>query len=668
MADTRYWATLPPDELAGAVWTRIRDWRRYHNATGMAEKAAKGHRYYYGRTDDGSTSSHLTSGGQRKDLVRHVVNGLRPLVQRSISMMLSGASEMVPVAANSDAAAREQAIVSKGILEHEHREQDVEELRREALTIAMVMGEAYRAILWDAAEGEPTMLDPDTGQPAAFAGEFRNILCTPFDVYRDAGFRSPRRMPWVCFRDWQSRYELAAKYPEKAQEILAVRNEERIEDGEALMDVRWRLHERLAESDAIPVYHFYHLDSRACPGGVAFVMLNEGCWLTHGPNPYDGLPLHRLTPEGIIGTTLGYSNVFDALGLEDMASGLYSAVATNTNRFSLGTVIRKKGDGLQQSQLANGALALEVNEGKEPTPMQYPATPPDTFEHLDRLKKVLMEALGLNETAMGNPPFSGMAAQALYLLDAKAQEYQDGLAQGLRRFDAACATAELRILKAFAKDERMAVVAGKAKSWMLKAFTGESLSAVDRINVEPVKATSRNLAGKFGLLELLAQFGVQLKPEQIIDLANTGQLESQFEHEQANVLRIKAENEMLQEGKRPAVLLPRTHWLDIPEHLALLSSPSVEERPEVVQAVLDTVSEKMAAWRSMPPDLLALLGGPPPPMPPGMVPMGPGGEVLPPEAMPPQGAPEAGPSAGAPPPGTSEDVLAAQEMTPPNAA
>lgn len=664
MSDARYWATLEPDNLAGAVWTRIRDWRRYYNATGMAEKAAKGHRYYYGRTDDGASSSHLNASGPRRDLVRHVVNGLRPLVQRSVAMLLAGDAEMTPVASNSDAKAREQAIAAKGILEHEHREQDVEALRRELLTVAMVMGEAYRAILWDANEGEPTRIDPDTQQPAAWAGGFRNIVCNPFDVYRDAGFRSHRQLPWVCFRDWQNRYELAAKHPEKAGLILAMRQDERMEDGEALMDVRWRLHERLAESDAIPVYHFFHLDSRACPGGVAFTFVSEGCWLTHGPNPYDGLPLHRLTPDGVIGTTLGYTNVFDALGVEDMLSGLYSAVATNTSRFSLGTIIRKKGDGLQQSQLANGALALEVNEGKEPVAMEYPATPPDTFEHLDRLRKVSMESLGLNETAMGSPPFSGMAAQALYLLDAKASEYQDGLAQGLRRFDAACATAELRILKAFAKDERMAVVAGKAKSWMLKSFTGDDMSAVDLIMVEPVKDTSRNRAGKFGIAELMAQFGVQLKPEHIIDLVNTGQLESQFEHEQANVLRIKAENELLGEGKRPPVLMARTHWLDIPEHLALLSSPDVVERPEVVDAVLATVSEKLEAWRTMPPDLLALLGGPPPPMPAGMVPMGPGGE-LPPEAMP-QEAPAGAPPGAAPPPGTAEAVLG--EATPPNAA
>lgn len=672
MADTRYWATLPPDELAPAVMRHIRDWRRYFNTSGLAEKAAKGHRYYYGRSDSGDASSHLAAGGERKDLVRHIVNGIRPLVQRSIGMLLSGAPEMKPVAANSDAEAREQAIVSKGILEHVHREQEVDALRREALTAAMVMGEGARAILWDANKGEPTIMGQD-GQPAAYAGDFHNIVLTAFDIYRDPGFRSLTALPWVAFREFVNRYELAALYPEKADRILAISSEEKIEDGDTLIDVRWRLSERLVETDAVCVYHFFHRDTRACPSGRAMLLMNEGLWLTEGPNPYDGLPVHPLAPDRVLGTTLGYTNVYDALGVEDMSHALHSAMATNANRFGLGTVIRYKGDGLEESRLANGALAISVNAAdKKPEPLQYPSTPPEVYAYADRLAKLEMQGLGLNETAMGTPPFSGMAAQAMALMDSKAEEYQDALAKGLTAFDAACATAEIRILKVFANDPRNAVIAGKAKSWMLKSFTGEDLRAVDRIAVEPVRPGSASMAFKFGLLEMMANFGVQLRPEQIIDLAQTGQMESQFEHEETNLLRIKRENEMLAEGQKPTVLLARTHWLDIPEHLAILNSPEMEEKPEVVQAVLDTVQEKLEAWRTMPPDLLSLLGGPTPPappMPPGMPGMLPPG--APPDVgmPPPGGPPPEGPPAGAPPSPAPQPGTAAQLFNqPPSAA
>lgn len=658
MPDLRYWATLSPDELAPKVMERVRAWRRYFNTSGMAAKAQKGHRYHYGTTDGGDSSSHLGVGGPRKDFVKVAVNGVRPLVQRTVAMLLAGAPEMKPVAANSDSEAREQAIASKGILEHIHREQSVDALRRQTLLTAMVMSEGFRAILWDANEGEPTAVDPDTNEPAERAGDFRNEVLTPFDVYRDPGYRDWRRLPWVAFRLWENRYELAARYPEKAADIIGLPSQETLEEG--LIDVRWRADGALVESDAVPVYYFFHRDSRSCKGGRALVLVADRIWLTDGQNPYDGLPVHRLTPEDVIGTSLGYTNVFDALGLSDILDGLHSATTTNEVRWGVPTLVTVKGGGLTSHMLASGALNLEVNSREHmPTMLEAPRKTPESAAYMDRLARLQMTMLGLNETAMGMPPFSGMAAAAMSLLDGKAGEYMDGLAHALRAHDAECATAELRILKAFAADERMAVIEGKASNWMLKSFKGSSLAAVDRIAVEPVKATSRNQAGKFALLELLAQFGVQLKPEQVIDLANTGQMESMFEHEQANLLRIKAENEGLLEGRAPTVLAARTHWLDIPEHLSLLSSPAVEERPEVVDAVLATVEAKLEAWRTMAPDLLALLGGPPAPLPPGMVPMGPDGMPLPPEAMgpPPGGAPPGPPPPQAPPPGTAEQLL-----------
>lgn len=57
----------------------------------------------------------------------------------------------------------------------------------------------------------------------------------------------------------------------------------------------------------------------------------------------------------------------------------------------------------------------------------------------------------------------------------------------------------------------------------------------------------------------------------------------------------------------------QTHWLDIPEYLSVLSTPESLENPQVVSAVLEVVQEKLNLWRTMDPDLLALLGGPPPP-------------------------------------------------------
>jgi hypothetical protein len=86
-----------------------------------------------------------------------------------------------------------------------------------------------------------------------------------------------------------------------------------------------------------------------------------------------------------------------------------------------------------------------------------------------------------------------------------------------------------------------------------------------------------------------------------------------------------------QEHIRP--LITDTHWLDIPEALSVLATPSARERPEVTRAVSEYVHLKLAMWRQMDPAIILLLGGTPAPMP------GAGGGV------PTLGSGEAGPGA-----------------------
>ena len=82
MSDLTYWAALPPDELGKRAMDKVRAFRRWFSSTGYASKALKGWRMANGWTDAGETSSRLQAGGERQQLVKAVINGLRPLRQR----------------------------------------------------------------------------------------------------------------------------------------------------------------------------------------------------------------------------------------------------------------------------------------------------------------------------------------------------------------------------------------------------------------------------------------------------------------------------------------------------------------------------------------------------------------------------------------------------------
>ena len=161
------------------------------------------------------------------------------------------------------------------------------------------------------------------------------------------------------------------------------------------------------------------------------------------------------------------------------------------------------------------------------------------------------------------------------------------------------------------------------------------------------------------MADMLLERGLINTPDEYLTVKATGRLEKLTEFKDRNLLRLQAEKEMLMQGiGLPPVdpvateeamladpsalpvfvddgqphLLPTvvdTPWLDIAEYAAVLASPEARTKPEVVEAVTGAIQFKVQQWRAMPPEVIAALGGMPPP-PPGMLPgEGPEGQDLP---------------------------------------
>jgi hypothetical protein len=244
-------------------------------------------------------------------------------------------------------------------------------------------------------------------------------------------------------------------------------------------------------------------------------------------------------------------------------------------------------------------------------------------------------------------------------LQAQAIQFHSGLQKGFQRLREQVRTANIELLKRYANSKRVALIAGKATGYMRREFTADDLRDIDRVTVEAINPALRTMAGKKAVADELLQRGMLQTPNQYILLLTTGKLEPLFEGEEANLMRIRRNKELLQAGiglppvatgpdgmplVDPATGLAQfaddgaqhvrplktdTHWLDIPEYLAVLAMPDARERPEVVQAVTGVVEYQLALWRSMDPALVAVLKGqpapalaapPPPPAPPGPTP------------------------------------------------
>ena len=105
---------------------------------------------------------------------------------------------------------------------------------------------------------------------------------------------------------------------------------------------------------------------------------------------------------------------------------------------------------------------------------------------------------------------------------------------------------------------------------------------------------------------------------------------------------IAQENELLQIGQNPPILITDDPVLHIQGHKQLLDSPEARKDPTVVRAVLSHIQGHINDSQTADPSLYAILGYPPPP-PPMMPPMMPGQGQPPP----PQGSPSPAPSMNA---------------------
>jgi hypothetical protein len=661
---TTYWAAEPAERLAPHLMGKFDDWRKYFRESGHAGKALNGHKYFHGWDRLHQSAAALAIGGDAREYLRVVINEMRNKVQWTLGMLSARVPTMQPIAANSNSGAKKETLIAKQVLEHMHRMHQIRPLHARVRKVAFLMSEAFRLCLWDGARGDVTQvrLNDATGlpEPAAYEGDFLNWVLSPFDVARDPTCREWAAVPWAICRVPDNKWDLAARYPEKAAQILSLSATNSVLTGHAAEEDRLGAHLATPLSgDQVWVYHFFHKATPALPQGRAFTCLSASVWLGEPTgNPYAGLPCIRMAPDNVEGTTLGDTNVFDALGLSDSLNILHSTILTGHARWGLGAFGLPKDSGVALDSLGNGSPVVEFSGPTVPGALQTPQTDPAMEKTIQRLDAAQLRSFGLNETAVGQLPFAGMPSSLVAQLIEKAYQYQDTFNEAAIQFESDAATHELDTLKAFAQEPRVYEVASDSKQWMVREFSASDLSGVSRVAFEPTPAAANSLAGKQMRLETMAmlrQAGVDLSPAEINEFFDTGQLPSRYEAEQSLLIMIEEAKEGLRRARylpaTPALpgVLPAPPQVD-PEALPLLAVgmrtweyiPRLMElfneqhEPAVYEATLAAVGECVRVWQSTPPELLALLGAPPLPAPPQQPGMAPEGEMqAPAQAEPP---------------------------------
>lgn len=615
MADSNiYFANKDPKELAGDLLRRSQSFYSYLYKNEYLSKVADNWRFYYGLFQNSMELGHKISyGGEQGELVNCPVNEFGNIAQHIYTMITSNRPVMEARAVNTDAKSLSQAYLANGVLDYYMREKGLEDALKSATEMAIVLGSGFIKMEWNAMAGEAFDFDPDTGE-YNYQGDIEFTNLSPFDVVFD-GTRETYNPDWVLIRSWKNKHDLAAKYPEKAEEILAINSKSD--------DKIYRLSMYTNdESDDIPVYEFFHKKTEAVKEGKYFLFVGDDVDLIPPiPLPYETLPVFRMAPRNIMGTPYGYTPMFDIYPLQEALNALYSTFMTNLNAFGVQSIWVPDGSNLSMTSLDGG---LNIMKGSEkPEAIQLTATPPELFKAIELITKEIETISAINSVTRGQPEASLKSGNALALVQSMAIQYISGLQQSYVKLIEQVGTQLINNLKRFAKAPRIAAIVGKYNKTLLKEFTGDDLSAINRVIVDVGNPLSRTTAGRVQMAEQMLQMNLLKTPQEYFQVINTGKLDSAFEGDLHELFLIKQENEKMMEGQQPLVSPIDQHRVHINEHRGVLADSDLRQNPEIVRVVMEHIQMHLDALRNTDPDLLMLVGEQPLPPPAPAVPPAP---------------------------------------------
>lgn len=622
----QYFATLPADECASEVMKRVDNFYEFMRTAGIFDRLRRCYRAYYGMSNNasGSNSWTLSAAGEQGELTLTRVNHLRNLGQHLLTLTTSQRPAMQPVATNTDHKSIAQTTLASGLLDYYYREKRVERVLKAATETAIVLGEGYVKVEWDVGAGEefgaeePPEVGPD-GVPLApvvrRTGDVKFSNLSPLDVCKDPYADSNADISHVIVRSFANKHDLAARYQEKAEKILALDTKSDGSDRLVVGPVA-------VETDLIPVFEFLHGKTAAVPEGRQMILLADDLVLFDGPLPYRSLPVYRIAPGDILGSPYGYTSLFDILGIQEAYDALYSAVITNQTTLAVQNVITPEGSNITASNLPGALNVLTYNsKAGKPEPLTLLQTPAEVFSFLLQMSKDMETLSNVNSVVRGNPEqaLKDGSGAALALIQAQAIQAANGLQSSYTQLLEDVGTAIINLLRDFASVPRVAMIAGRSNKSLMREFTGDDLNQVNRVIVESVNPLSKTAAGRLQLAELYVKQGWIKTPEQLEMVQATGKLEPLTEGVHAELMLIRAENEKLAQGEPVTVIATDAHLTHIKEHRVVGASIEARGNPEVMKALLDHMQEHIAALKVVDPALLGALGeqslAAPPPMP-----------------------------------------------------
>lgn len=614
--NTTYFVNKEANDRARIILQKSEDWYNALNTSGYYDKLRTMWHAYHGTHFNNGESHKITFGGEQGELTQIAVNHLRNIATNIINMVTATRPAMQCRAVNTDYKSYVQTKLGNGLLDYYLRDHRLENYFKNAVEMAVVLASGYVKLAWNATAGDEVEWNDELNIPI-HQGDLEFDNGDPLAVYFDI-HREDTKHDWFTFRSFKNRFDLAAKYPEFADEILSLPTKDKLERFMGLTTSK-------DDTDLVPVFEFYHNRTDAVPDGLYHLFLSETITLLESPMPYRRLPIYSIMPNKYLGTPFGYTPLFDILPLQDATNSLYSTILTNQMAFGVQNIVVPQGSNLNVTELAGGLNMIEVNmaNGQSIQPLNLTNTPKEIFDFIKMLETAMETISGVNPVTRGNPPASLTSGTALALVQSMSLQFISGLQQAYVAMQEDVGTGIINTLKDHANTKRVAAIVGKANRTELKEFVGDDLSGIDRVIVDIGNPLANTTAGKMEIAKDLLQMQAIKTYEQYMTVLTTGKLDDLMEDTVSELFLIKDENELLMDGSQQVMaMMTDEHALHIKEHKVVLADPTLRRDPALVKRVADHIQEHINLLKTTDPNILMILGQQPiaPPMPPAPAP------------------------------------------------
>ncbi len=630
MNQSEYWVLAPRADLAARCQEKVEAYYRFCEESGRTEQIRELYTAMIGgsSTSDGAVSWKIIAGGEQGEVLSSRENHIANIAVNLLNLTTSERPAVTCGAANTDKKSLAQTLLGDGLVEFHLTEKQLEDILLRAAKSAIGQHEGFVEWGWDAQAGEEhapeiqeeelgpsgMAVEPEQMPQVIKAGEPRFTFLGPLDVVRDPHADSFDELNWLLTRRWVSKWDMAARYPELASRIVGLSTK-----SDPKQHVRGN--NRGDETDLIPLWTLYHRKTPAVPEGLLFLFLDDEIDLFHGPLPYKRMPVKAIVCEWVEGTPFGQSPLLHLLGPQMAIDKLDSAMVTNSIGRGIGNMWTNSASNADVQPLGPSMNLIKMEPGAVIQPVEWPHMPPE-IPQLKRDKIAAMETLsGINSVVRGNPSEAVGADSSgakLALIEAQAIKSNSGLERswtGLVRDVALYGI--IHLYRDFGGNvPRLARIAGKNNTYLVKEFTSDDLSDIERVKVDVGNPVLRTVAGKMAIADKAVELGV-IKPGELqkyILLLKEGTADPLFEAEQQLQMRIRGENERLMEGGEHNAIISDPHWREIPEHLSMLDNPAIREMsPEneaIKAAVLAAVQQHIDLLLAMPAWMVLMRGGP----------------------------------------------------------